>query len=304
MSLSRPQSWSRRSRERLAGYLFLAPDALGLLLFVGIPMVLSLSLSLYSSNGFGGYRYVGLANYARLWSDPQFWDSLRVTLSYIGMLVPALYVSGLGLALLVRRTNLFNGVMRAMLFLPQMVSLVVVGLVWQMLAADKIGALPRALAGLGLGDVSLLGDPAYALISVTVVSVWFLAGFYMLIFLGGLQDIPQMYYDAARIDGAGPVTRFWFVTLPMLKPTSLFVLMTSLVASVAGAQTFDLIWVMTQGGPADSTSLTILYIYEQAFQFGAFGYAGAMASVLVAVLLLVTVMLFLATAGGRVKGVT
>lgn len=302
MKRLKSNGFSRKTRERLAGYLFILPDAAGLLIFVGIPMILSLGLSLYASDGFGGHRWVGLANYVRLWNDPMFWESLWTTIKYVIFVAPSLYVVGLGLAILVQRTNSFNGLMRAMLFLPQMVSLVVVGLVWQMLSADKIGILPRLLASIGFENVSLLGDPTFALITVSVVTVWFLGGFYMLIFLGGLQDIPAMYYDAARIDGAGPLTRFWFVTLPMLRPTSLFVLMTSLVATVAGAQTFDLVYVMTRGGPADSTMLTILYIYEQAFQFGAFGYAGAMASVLVAILMTLTAVLFVATGGGRVRG--
>ena len=134
---------------------------------------------------------------------------------------------------------------------------------------------------------------------MVVVSVWFLMGFYMLIFLGGLQDIPREYYEAAEIDGAGPVSRFWYITLPLLRPTSFFVLLVSLVAAVAGGQAFDLIYVMTKGGPANSTSVLIVYIYQQAFQFGAFGYAAAMASILVVMLLLVTVFFFMITRGGR-----
>jgi multiple sugar transport system permease protein len=290
---------SRRARERLAGYLFILPDALGLAVFVGLPMVLALGLGFYEANGFGGYEYVGFDNYVRLWNDPVFWKSLGVTFRYVAVLVPALYVSGLGLALLVQRNNAFTGAMRSLFFLPQMVSLVVVGLVWQMLAVDKIGLLPKILSGLGLSGISLLGDPDLAIWTIVAVSVWFLMGFYMLIFLGGLQDIPRMYYDAARIDGAGPLARFWFVTLPLLKPTSVFVILTSMVAAVAGAQTFDLVYVMTKGGPANSTLMTIYYIYQQAFQYGAFGYAGAMASVLVALLLTVTILLFVVTRGGR-----
>jgi multiple sugar transport system permease protein len=134
---------------------------------------------------------------------------------------------------------------------------------------------------------------------VVFVSVWFLMGFYMLIFLGGLQDIPGQYYEAARIDGATAVQRFWNITLPLLRPTSFFVLLVSLVAAVAGSQAFDLIWVMTKGGPANSTSVMIIYIYQQAFQFSNFGYAAAMASILVVILLLLTAVLFLMTRGGR-----
>lgn len=290
---------SARHREWVAGYLFVLPDALGLFLFLGVPMFLSLVLSVYEVNGFGGYSFVGAKNYIRIWHDPLFWKGARVTALYALMLVPSLYVSGLGLALLVQQTNRFNAVMRSMFFAPNMVSLVVVALVWQFMVIDKIGIVNQVLPTLGLAPISFLGDPNFALVTVVLVSVWFLMGFYMLIFLGGLQDIPKEYYDAAMIDGAGPVERFRFITLPLLKPTSFFVLMVSMVAAVAGAQAFDIIYVMTKGGPANSTAVLIVYIYQQAFSFGAFGYAAGMSSILVVALMIVTAIFFVMTSGGR-----
>lgn len=290
---------SARHREWIAGYLFVLPDALGLLVFVGGPMLLSLSLGFFGVTGFGGYRFVGLANYRRMLADPLFLESLKVTLLYVVLLVPSLYVTGLGLALLVHRRSRVSGLFRTLFFLPHMVSLVVVGLIWQVLLIDKIGVISRVSAAIGLGGLSWLGDPSLALYAITGVSVWFLMGYYMLIFLSGLQDIPREYLDAARIDGAGPVAAFRHIILPLLRPTSFFVLLVSTVTAVAGAQTFDLVYVMTKGGPANSTSLAIYYIYEQAFQFGEYGYAAAMASVLVIILLAFTVLLFRATRGGR-----
>lgn len=290
---------SARHREWIAGYLFVLPDALGLLVFVGGPMLLSLSLGFFGVTGFGGYRFVGLANYRRMLADPLFLESLKVTLLYVVLLVPSLYVTGLGLALLVHRRSRFSGLFRTLFFLPHMVSLVVVGLIWQVLLIDKIGVISRLSAAIGLGGLSWLGDPGLALYAIVGVSVWFLMGYYMLIFLSGLQDIPREYLDAARIDGAGPVAAFRHIILPLLRPTSFFVLLVSTVAAVAGAQTFDLVYVMTKGGPANSTSLAIYYIYEQAFQFGEYGYAAAMASVLVIILLAFTAILFRATRGGR-----
>lgn len=283
----------------LAGYLFVAPDFIGLVVFVGIPMVLALTMGLFEVNGFGQFTFVGLANYQRMLGDQIFWQCLRVTLIYMVLLVPALYVSGLGLALLVHRTNRFNTVMRAMFFAPQMVSLVVIALVWQVMSADKIGLLPRALSLIGLSGVSLLGNPNLALYTTLVATVWFLMGLYMLIFIGGLQDIPKEYYEAAEIDGATGIQSFWNITLPLLRPTSFFVLLIALVASVAGTQAFDLVYVMTKGGPANATSVLIFYVYQQAFQYGAFGYAAAMASIVVVLLMLATVVLFMLTRGGR-----
>jgi multiple sugar transport system permease protein len=292
-------SLSNRHREWIAGYLFVLPDAIGLLVFVGAPMLLSLSLGFFSVSGFGGYAFVGLDNYRRMLGDPLFWQSLRVTLLYIVMLVPALYVVGLGLALLIQTDTRFNGFVRSLLFMPQTVSLVVVALVWQVLLIDKIGLLNQFTSALGLGAFSWLGDPRFALIAVVVISVWFLMGFYMLIFLGGLQDIPKEYYEAAKIDGAGPIASFYLITLPLLRPTSFFVLLVSTVTAVCGSQTFDLVYVMTRGGPANTTSLAIFYVYQQAFLFNEYGYAAAMASVLVVVLMLITVLMFMLTRGGR-----
>lgn len=287
-----------RQREAIAGYLFVAPDAIGLALFIGLPMLLALGISVFEVDGFGTYRFVGMGNYVRMWGDPLFWQSLWVTVRLVLMLVPLLYIVGLGLALLVRRTNRFNTVMRSMFFAPQMVSLVVVGLVWQLMVVDKLGVLTRFAGSLGI-SVSFLGDPNIALFTVTLAAVWFLMGFYMLIFLGGLQDIPKEYYEAARIDGSTSTQSFWFITLPLLRPTSFFVLLNACVAAVAGAQAFDLIYVMTRGGPANSTSLLISYIYQQAFQYSAFGYAAALAALLVVLLMVVTVFFFALTRGGR-----
>ena len=296
---ARRHGLSATHREWLAAYLFLAPDVLGLLVFVGLPMVLALVIGFFDVNGFGAFSFVGFANYQRMAADPLFWQCLRVTGLYVLLLVPALYVSGLGLALLVQRTNRFNTVMRSMFFAPQMVSLVVIAVIWQLMGSDKVGIIARLFSSLGLGGVSILGNPAFALYTVVVITVWFLMGFYMLIFLGGLQDIPKEYYEAAKIDGATPVQSFWNITFPMLRPTSFFVLLVSIVAAVAGSQAFDLIYVMTKGGPANSTQVMIVYIYQQAFQYSAFGYAAAMASILVVILLGLTGILFLLTRGGR-----
>src|SRR5579862_5116613 len=175
------RSLKNRHREYLAGYLFVLPDALGLLIFIGVPTILSLSMGFFSVDGFGGYQFVGLDNYARMLSDPLFLQSLKVTILYIVLLVPSLYAVGLGLALLIQRSTRFNGVVRSLLFMPQTVSLVVVSLVWQVLLVDKLGILNRFTQWIGIGAYSWLGDPQFALYVVVFVSVWFLMGFYMLI---------------------------------------------------------------------------------------------------------------------------
>ena len=291
--------WTRSRKETLAAWLFILPDFVGLLIFVAIPMVLALSLGFFSVDGFGGYKFVGLANYQRMLRDPLFLKSLGVTIVYVICLVPGLYISGLGLALLVRQKIPLIGLWRSLFFMPYVVSLVVVALIWKVLLIDKVGFINRMLELVGLQGRSWLGEPNLALGAVLIVTIWFLMGYYMIIFLSGLQDIPREYYEAAKIDGANSWAMFTSITLPLLRPTSFFVLLVSTVSAVSGSQAFDLIYVMTNGGPANSTSLAVFYIYQQAFKFNNYGYAAAMASVLVVVLLAMTVVLFALTRGGR-----
>lgn len=298
-SLARRTRLSRKHQEWLAAYLFLLPDALGLLIFIGIPMVLSLSLGLFDVNGFGTYKFIGLDNYRQMYHDPLFRQSLKVTAIYVAILVPGLYVCGLGLALLVKQKLPLIGIFRSMFFMPYVVSLVVVGLLWQFLLIDRIGVINQLLDRAKLSGYSFLGDPHLALGTLLFISIWVLMGFYMVIFLAGLQDIPQDYYDAAKIDGAGALNTFANITLPLLRPTSFFVLLTLTVTAVTGEFGFDLVYIMTKGGPANATSLILFYIYQQAFQNGHYGYAAAMASFLVFILVLLTGILFAVTKGGR-----
>lgn len=290
---------SRKHREWVAAYLFLLPDVVGLFLFLGVPILLALGLGFFEVNGFGTYTYIGFDNYRQMFHDPLFRESLRVTATYVVILVPGLYVTGLGLALLVKQTLPFVTIFRGMLFLPYVISLVVVGLAWQFILVDRIGMLNKLFTRFGLQGQSWLGDPKYSLGSLLVVTIWFLMGYNMIIFLAGLQEIPREYYEAARIDGAGPWRTFRDLTIPLLKPTTFFVLLISTVTAVAGQQGFDLVYVMTQGGPANSTNLVIFYIYQQAFQFSHYGYAAAMASFLVIVLVVLSGAVFLVTKGGR-----
>lgn len=297
----RDRSSARRARERRetrAAVLFLLPDSLGLLVFVFVPMVLSVLLGFFSLDGFGNLSFVGGANYVRMVQDPQFLQSAVVTATYLAVLVPAVFAVSLLLALLVQQKVPFMGAIRSALFAPYVVSLVVVGLLWQFMLADRVGILNQMLAAFGVRDVSWLGDPQYTLGTVVVISIWFQMGYYMIIFLAGLQDIPGEYYEAARIDGASALQRFRSITWPLLRPTALFVLITLTIAVITGG--FDLIYILTGGGPAGSTSLLVYFVYEQAFLFGEYGYAAAIGSVLVLVLLLWSGLLLKLTRGGRV----
>ena len=292
----RPPSPMRR-RERRAAFLFLLPDSLGLLVFVAVPMVLAIGLAFFSLDGFGHLSFIGIGNYLRMAQDPQFWLSLRTTAIYVVVTVPVMFAVSLALALLVKERFPGVGIVRSALFLPYVISLVVVGMIWQFMLTDKVGVVSRALAFVGLDGISILGSPDLALGAVIVISVWFQMGYYMIIFLAGLQDIPGELYEAARVDGASPWQQFRGITLPLLAPTSFFVLLTSTIAVVTGG--LDLVYVLTQGGPASATSVMIFFVYEQAFLFGEYGYAAAVGSVLLVVLLLWSALMFFLTRGGR-----
>lgn len=293
-----PRTRRRHGQARIA-LLMVAPDVIGLFVFLIVPMVLAVVFSFMDIDGFGNYAWEGLSNYRQLVEDPQFWSALKVSALYALVFVPAVFVVGLALALLVRDAFPGLAVIRTILFTPYVVSLVVVGILWKFLLSEKRGFATGLLDHLGLGQQSWLGDPDLALWSLVAVSVWVYSGYYMVLFLAGLKDIPDEYYDAARVDGAGALRQFRTVTWPLLRPTSFFVLMTSLIAAVAGPQAFDLVFVTTKGGPNNSTQTIVTYIYMQAFQFGDFGYASAIASVLLVALLGVTGLLFALTRGGR-----
>jgi multiple sugar transport system permease protein len=288
-------SRTRRS-DASAAAAFLAPDALGLLLFIALPALLALLVGFFEVDGFGNVEWAGLENFRLMAGDGLLWNSFGITVGYAVLFVPLAFFAGLGLALLVSEHFPGVAVVRAALFLPNAVSLVVIGLLWQFLLTDKTGAVAKLT---GLDEVSWLGDPTLALLTLVLISVWFLMGYQMLIFLGGLQDIPREYYDAATVDGGGPWQRFRHVTWPMLRPTSFFVLVTSLINAVTGLQVFDLVYVLTSGGPANSTTTVVYYAYQQAFLFGRFGYASAICALLVVALGAITGALFALTRGGR-----
>ncbi|MER7079419.1 carbohydrate ABC transporter permease [Saccharopolyspora kobensis] len=286
----------RRRSDAAAAFGFLAPDGIGLLLFIIIPTAMALVVGLFSVDGFGNVEWAGLDNFRLMAGDGLLWRSFGITAAYAALFVPLAFFASLGLALLVKDHFRGVGAVRAALFLPNAVSLVVIGLLWQFLLTDKTGALAKLT---GLDGVSWLGDPSLALVTLVLISVWFLMGYQMLIFLGGLQDIPREYYDAATVDGGGPWQRFRHVTWPMLRPTSFFVLVTSTINAITGMQVFDLVFVTTSGGPANATTTVVFYAYQQAFQFGRFGYAAAICALLVVALGAITAAMFALTRGGR-----
>ncbi len=290
---------TQRRKETVAAYGFLAPNMVGLAVFLGLPMLLAFVISFFHASGFGGYEYVGLDNYRKMLDDPLLAQSARVSLVYVVAFVPLVYLASLGLAMLVKDSFPGVGLVRTAYFVPHVLSLVIVGLLWQFLLIQRRGLVTNALEPFGLGDVSWLGQPRYALPTLIFISVWFYMGYFMLILLSGLKDIPGEFYDAASLDGAGAWQRFRHITWPLLKPTSFFVAVVATVNALAGLQAFDLVYVTTKGGPANSTSTVVFYIYQQAFQYNDLGYASAITALLAMFLIVLTGVMFTSTAGGR-----
>ena len=269
------------------GYAFLAPDVIGLAVFVILPILAGAWISLHDWTGLSSPTYVGLDNYHELIQDPGFVASLRITATYASAFVPLVFVVSLGLATVLNQRLKGAVFFRTAYFLPVMVSLVVASSIWSLILVQKGGLLNTAIGLVGVDPQPWLGSTRLAIVSLVIVTVWQAVGYNTIIFLAGLQDVPREYLEAAAIDGAGSPQQFRRITFPLLRSTSIFVLVTSVIASF---QVFDPIFVLTGGGPASATKATVYFIYENAFQFLRIGYASAIGVVLFAIILVFTIV--------------
>ncbi|MGH7560107.1 MAG: carbohydrate ABC transporter permease [Gemmatimonadales bacterium] len=281
------------SAESRAGWTFVAPALLLIGVFFAVPVAGAFFLSftdfdLYSIGDPGSTRFVGLDNYRQLLETPLFWKALRNTLYFVLVGGPLSVAVSLGAALLVNaRLVRWKPLFRSAFFAPWVTTLVAVALLWRYIYHPQYGLLNGALGILGLGPVDWLGDPRWAMPSIILLSVWKNFGYNMLIFLAGLQAIPEELYEAASLDGAGAWHRFRHVTLPMLGPTLVFV---GVVTMITSFQIFSEPYVMTQGGPLRSTTTLMLFMYEEGFRWWRLGQAATIAVVLFLLTLLGTLI--------------
>jgi multiple sugar transport system permease protein len=282
-----------RVNQTRAGWLFVSP-ALGLIaVFFVVPVVIGLLLSftdfdLYALGDPSVARVVGVRNYTQIVTDREFWGALRNTLTFVLVGGPLSVLASLGAALLVNaRLIRFKSVLRVALFSPVVTTLVAVAIVWRYLYHPHYGLIDYALRGLGLPAIDWLGDPHWAMPAIILFSVWKNFGYNMLIFVAGLQNIPEEQYEAARIDGAGGWARFRHITVPGLGPTFLLV---GVLTMIGQFQLFSEPYVMTAGGPLRSTVSLILLMYEQGFRWWRLGYAAAIAFILLAIVLVATLV--------------
>jgi multiple sugar transport system permease protein len=282
--------------ERSApAWAFLAPALVLIGVFFFLPVLAALALSftdfdIYALADAGNARFVGLRNYTRLLDTPLFWKALGNTFYFALVGGPLSIAASLAMALLVNAPLVrFKTFFRTIYFLPFVTTLVAVAIVWRYLYHTRYGLLNYALGLVGIGPIDWLGDPTWAMPALILMAVWKNSGYNMLIFIAGLQAIPEELYEAARIDGASPWQRFRHVTLPQLAPTTLFV---GVITLIGYFQLFVEPYVMTGGGPLRATTSVVLLMYEEGFRWWRMGTAAAIAFVLFAVILIATLIQF------------
>jgi ABC-type sugar transport systems, permease components len=290
-----PPASRRPWRDDLVGWTFAAPFVILFGIFLAFPILASFVLS-FTSFGLKdlanpvGSTVVGLKNYVDLFSDPVFWTALFNTFYFVIVGVPLTLVFGLLIATALNRgVSRFRTVFRVGYYLPVITSIVAIAVVWRFLLDPDVGLINMALGGLGINGPAWLADPVLAMPSIIAMAVWRNLGFAMIVFLAGLQAIPAMLYEAAAIDGAGRWQGFRYVTLPMLRPTILFM---TVITTIGYLQLFEEPFVMTNGGPLDKTLSITMYMYQQGFTFFHQGFASAIAYVLFVIVAIVAFLQF------------
>jgi len=279
------QNWWERNQRRLVPYIFIAPNMLVFTVFLFVPMVFAIYMSLNEWSLIEEPTFVGLGNYVQMVQDIQFWQSLWNTLLYTIGTVPTSIALGLLVAVGLDRKLPARGLLRSIFFVPVVISMVAVALVGAWIFDESYGVINTGLGALGFEAVPWLSSQAWAMPTLIMVTLWIRLGFNMVVYLAALQSIPPELYEAAQLDGASGWGQFRNITWPLLGPTTFLLLILNVIYSL---HVFDLIYVMTGGGPGFATTVLVMYIYQAAFENLQMGYASAMGVVLFLMLLAFT----------------
>ncbi len=283
-AIGRVFTWRRR--QLIVAFLFVLPALINFLIFRYIPIYTAFVASLYKYSLLGGYGdYIGAQNYTRMLSDPVFWRSLRATGLFVLYKVPLQIVLSLGLALLLQRQSAGTAVVRSAIMTPMVTSMIILSIIWAMMYQRDQGLFQSILGVFGIPKTEFLTNQSRALPAVAFMMIWHDIGFSFIIFVAGLKGIPEMYYEAAIVDGANRWQLLWNITIPLLRPILMFVIVTQTIFSF---QVFVPVYQMTKGGPLDSTKVIVYYIYQTGFLFQDMGYASAISIVTLAILLFVS----------------
>ncbi|WP_206184957.1 carbohydrate ABC transporter permease [Thermoactinospora rubra] len=278
---------SRRSREAIAGLLFAAPAIAVFAVFMFWPLVKVVWISLQKTSGFGIARWVGLRNYQDILADPIFWRALLNTTLYTALSVPLCLVAGLAAALLLNKRMPARGLLRAIYYMPAVISGVSSALIAVWMFNEDLGIVNRLLDLLGLDPVHWQSEGLPAMLSLVAVGLWIGLGFNMVVYLAALQGIPRQVYEAARCDGASRWQTLRSITIPSLAPTTFFLVVIGIINSF---QVFDIVYVMTGGGPGNSTTMLVTYAYTTGFEQRQQGYASAIGVLLYLIVLVMTIV--------------
>jgi len=283
-AIGRLLTWRRR--QMIIAFLFVLPALINFLIFRYIPIYTAFVASLYKYSLLGGYGdFIGAQNYTRMLSDPVFWRSLRATALFVLYKVPLQIALSLGLALLLQRQTRGTAVVRSAIMTPMVTSMIILSIIWAMMYQRDQGLFQSILGVFGIPKTEFLTNQSRALPAVAFMMIWHDIGFSFIIFVAGLKGIPEMYYEAAIVDGASRWQTLWNITIPLLRPILMFVIVTQTIFSF---QVFVPVYQMTKGGPLDSTKVIVYYIYQTGFLFQDMGYASAISIVTLVILLFVS----------------
>lgn len=286
---SRPRK--KTDNEWMTGLLFVLPGLLGFIIFVLIPFIMSFFLSFTNWNflqGVGAIEFNGITNYIKLFNDEWFINSFWNNIIFTVVSVPTLLAIGLIMAVIIDRYIKFGGLIKVLVFIPYIASVVAVATVWMMLFEPSQGPINQFLLSIGIENVpGWLTSFEWSLPSIMIVYIWQQLGYFIIVFTSGLKSIPEEVYEAADMDGAGPIRKFFTVTVPMISPTTFFL---GTMGIIGTFKVFDQVSVMTQGGPGSSSSVMAYYIYRAAFQNFETGYSNTLAWALFGVIFLITIV--------------
>lgn len=288
MVIKKKKATARQKKDWFAGYVFIAPVTLGLLVFYIWPFIQNFWFSFNDVNKFNVTHFIGLENYKQLIGDAEVWSTFLNTLKYVVFTVPIGLFLSICIAALLNAKIRGTSIYRTLYFLPSVTMAAAVAMVWKWVFNEKMGILNSVIAGLGGERVGWLTNPKTALFIVMLVGLWMSVGYNMIILLAGMQGIPKTYYEAASIDGAGGLAQFFKITIPLLTPSIFFVMITSIIG---GFQVFDVVYMMIgKLSPAyDSTQTVVMLFYRQAFDYGYKGYAAAISILIFISIMIVTI---------------
>ncbi|WP_430604453.1 ABC transporter permease [Enterococcus sp. DIV1368b] len=289
MEVTKSASHKLKRKNTLIAWSFIAPNFIGFLIFTLVPVIFSLILAFMKWDSFSTPEFVGMQNFTRMLSDDTFWISLKNTFLYTIGVVPLTLICSLGLAILLNQKIRGVKFFRTAFFFPYVTSLVAIAVVWSMLFHPTMGPINQFLRMVIENPPGWLSSSDWALTAIIIVSVWRGMGYYMILYLAGLQGISKELYEAAAMDGANKWKQFIHITVPALRPTTFFV---TIMLVINCFKIFDLVQVMTDGGPGRATNVLVYQVYSEAFVKFNFGYASAIAMVLFVIVLVITVIQF------------